>query len=88
MIQALYCVNEIGMNAPREPIEGLAKLLYEEMEFLGPSSPEPLIEWNKLTQWQRSLYINSVERLLQEGELIERARQLANDDVVARAAHE
>ncbi len=76
------------MNAPREPIEGLAKLLYEEMEFLGPSSPEPLIEWNKLTQWQRSLYINSVERLLQEGELIERARQLANDDVVARAAHE
>ena len=72
---------------PDNPVRALARLLYEEMEFLGPSSPEPLTDWDHLTEWQHSLYVNCVERLLEEGELIDRARQLANDDVVARASH-
>jgi hypothetical protein len=73
---------------PRETVNCLAQILYKEMEFLGPSSPEPLVEWDKLTQWQRSLCVNCVERLLEEGELIERARQFTDHNVVLRTADE
>ena len=68
-------------------VESLGRILYEEMEFLAPSSPERLIEWAELTQWQRSLYTNCVERLLNEGELIDRARKLADHDAITRAPH-
>ena len=66
------------------PLEALGKLLYEELELSAPSSPSPFVEWGELTELQRSLYVNCVERLLEQGELVERARQLSDDDVVSR----
>lgn len=65
-----------------DPIEFLARVLFEEMNRLAPGSPEDVSDWGQIGEWDRLLYINCIERLLEERKVIERALQLANDDPV------
>lgn len=64
----------------------LGCVLFEEMERLGPSSPNEVAEWDNLTDWKRGLYINSVERLLDERERINRVFQLTDYHPILRSS--
>lgn len=70
------------MGEKQEILEKLGRILFEEMEHLAPSSPVRLNEWEQIGQWERLLYINCVERLIEERKLIERALQVADDDAI------
>lgn len=79
---------EVGAGAPEfevippaSALAELARLLYETMERLAPGSGE-FVEWGNLTQWQRDLFLNCVEALLDEHDLIRWAIKLADDDVI------
>ncbi len=67
--------------APPSPHEQLACRLYETMERLAPSSAD-YVAWPQLTQWHRDLYLNCVEALLDDRDLLTRAINLCDDDVV------
>jgi hypothetical protein len=62
--------------APLPPHEQLARRLYETMERLAPSADDPGT-WSQLTQWHRDLYLNCVDALLDERDLLARASTLA-----------
>jgi hypothetical protein len=66
----------------REVFEALGRILFEELERLAPSAPDRLNDWEKLGQWERALYVNGVERLFEERELVERALKLADHDPI------
>jgi hypothetical protein len=75
------------IEKPSHELRELGRILYEEMEYLAPSSPESAEDWDKLTSWERSLYINSVEQLLEERELVSQALKLANNNSVPGTVH-
>ena len=79
MVRDVAASTEAG--APADPITALARILYERMERLAPG-PSQFVEWDKLTDWYRGLYTNSIRTLLEEPELIHAALHLADDDVV------
>ena len=66
--------------------EELGRILFEEMERLAPSSPMSLNDWDKIGSWERALYVNCVERLCEERQLIDRALQLTHNDSIGRSA--
>ena len=74
------------MDEPREEMDRilgeLGRILFEEMERLAPSSPMSLSCWDKIGNWERELYVNCVERLVEERELVQRALHLADNNAV------
>lgn len=63
-------------------LEALGRILFEEMERLAPSSPDRISDWRKIKSWERRLYINCVERLCEERELIGSASEFTSDHAV------
>jgi hypothetical protein len=64
-------------------LEALGRTLFEELDKLGPTHPGDVLGWGEVSNWERGLYLNAVERLLEERELIETWLKLADDDLVA-----
>jgi hypothetical protein len=60
----------------------LARILFEEMECLAPSSPDSPNEWLTISEWDRALYINCIDQLCGERDLIERAQKHSDNDTV------
>lgn len=60
------------------PFEELGRVLYEAMEHLDPNVENPSAEWQKMTIWRRGFYINCVERLFEERELVRSALELSD----------
>ena len=77
----------IEVIAPVAPREQLAQQLYETMERLAPGSGV-YVEWSNLSQWWRDLYLNCIDGLLDEPELVRRAINLADHDVIKGGLHE
>jgi hypothetical protein len=55
---------------PVPPRERLAQHLYETMERLAPGHYN-YMEWHNLTQWHQDLYLNCIDALLDEGDLVQ-----------------
>jgi hypothetical protein len=66
-----------------EPIEALARLLYEEMERLAPGVDD-YVPWDDLDASQRSFHLHVVARLLSERDLIRCALANADDHLMDR----
>ena len=64
----------------------LARVIYDESQFLGGGQTGDARGWDQLLDWERDFYENLVDRLLQERELIKSWIQFSNDDGVARSA--
>ena len=68
-----------------EARSNLARLLFEEMERLAPSANDEG-SWSEISEWERLLYLNCVDRLLCEHNLIRLACEISDDDEVFRGA--
>jgi|HubBroStandDraft_4_1064222.scaffolds.fasta_scaffold1230819_1 hypothetical protein len=71
----------VDVRLPGTPREQLASRLYETMERLAPGAGDS-VEWDSLTQWHRDLYLNCVDALLVDDDLLARAINLRDDDVI------
>jgi hypothetical protein len=60
--------------------EKLAQVLFETLERLDPG--HDMRHWDKMGNWGQALYINRVERLLEERQLIKCALEGACDDSI------
>lgn len=78
---------EAELLMPAPPRERLAQRLYETMERLAPGHSS-YVDWRDLSQWHQDLYLNCIDVLLDEGDLIRRSLDLADDDVVKRRFEE
>ena len=58
--------------------ERLGRIFFEEIERLAPSSPPRPGDWDKIGSWERRLYINCIERLFEERDLIQAALRLGS----------
>ena len=76
------------MGEKERLLEGLGEILFDELERLAPSSPMGLNDWSKIGKWERLLYVNCIERLLEERELIQRALQFTDDDLICGRSKE
>jgi hypothetical protein len=61
----------------------LAHILFDAFSKLDPGG-DNVAEWEELGNWGQSLYINCIDRLLEERELINSALEGSDDDCVSR----
>ena len=69
-----------------EVVEGLARVLYDELERLAADSEYPPTRWDCLSGWRRDLYVNCIDRLFEERELVKAAYELTYDDMILGGA--
>jgi hypothetical protein len=72
---------------PAAPRERVAQHLYETMERLAPGH-DNFVEWDCLTKWHRDLYMNCIDALFDDPDLLLRAFNLSDNDVVNRCLEE
>lgn len=77
----------IEIDPPARPREQLACRLYETMQRLAPGAGD-YIEWDDLSTWYRDLYLNCIDALLVDRDVLVRAIHLCDNDMVEGALQE
>ena len=91
-----FSLDEAGAKPSQEPrdrlalsspIWNLARILFTELVYLAPGKPGDIDNWDELSEWERGLYFNAIDRLLEERELVEAGLKLSDNDLVGGSSN-
>lgn len=75
-----------GEAGAPDPRQTLAEVLYETLDRLS-ATPDGGVAWPDLSDWERALYRNCIDQLLERHEIVA-ALKLTNNDAIDRLPKE